>query len=71
MVIIECIQSMEKATLLFYNTHLFLDLDRATRRIVDDEERTQAIVQTITERRPAVAGLCEVWADARAERVLE
>lgn len=71
MVIIECIQRMEKATLLFYNTHLFLDLDRATRRIVDDEERTQAIVQTITERRPAVAGLCEVWADARAERVLE
>ncbi|MCZ6838636.1 MAG: hypothetical protein O7G13_05110, partial [Alphaproteobacteria bacterium] len=65
MVIIECIQSMEKATLLFYNTHLFLDLDRPTRRIVDDEERTQAIVQTITERRPAVAGLCEVWADAR------
>ena len=70
MVIIECIQRMEKATLLFYNTHLFLDLDRATRRIVDDEERTQAIVQTIIERQPAVAGLCEVWADARAERVL-
>ena len=57
---------MEKATLLFYNTHLFLDLDRPTRQIVDDEERTQAIVQTINERRPAVAGLCEVWADARA-----
>ena len=40
MVIIECIQRMEKATLLFYNTHLFLDLDRAARRIVDDEEHT-------------------------------
>ena len=62
---------MEKTAILFYNTHLFLDLDRATRRIVDDEVRTAAIVRSIIERRPAVAALCEVWADARAERVLE
>ena len=62
---------MEKATILLYNTHLFLDLDRATRRIVDDEVRTQAIVEAIIERQPAVAALCEVWADARGERVLE
>lgn len=62
---------MEKTTILFYNTHLFLNLDKATRRIVDDEVRTQAIVRTIIERRPAVAALCEVWADVRAERVLE
>jgi len=62
---------MEKTAILFYNTHLFLDLDRATRRIVDDEVRTAAIVRSIIERRPAVAALCEVWADARVERVLE
>jgi exonuclease III len=62
---------MEKTAILFYNTHLFLDLDRPARRIVDDEVRTAAIVRSIIERRPAVAALCEVWADARVERVLE
>ncbi len=62
---------MEKTTILFYNTHLFLDLDRATRRIVDDEVRTESIVRSIIERQPGVAALCEVWADARVERVLE
>ena len=62
---------MEKTTILFYNTHLFLGLDRATRRIVDDEVRTESIVRCIIERQPGVAALCEVWADARAERVLK
>ena len=62
---------MEKTTVLFYNTHLFLDLERATRRIVDDAVRTQAIVRTIIERKPAVAALCEVWSDVRAEHVRE
>ena len=48
---------MEKTTILFYNTHLFLDLDRATRRIVDDEVRTESIVRSIIERQPGVAAL--------------
>jgi len=61
---------MEKTTILFYNTHLFLDLERPGRRIVDDEVRTQSIVRSIIERQPAVAALCEVWADVRAEHVL-
>lgn len=57
-------------TILFYNTHLFLDTHRVRRTILDDEERTDAIVSAILRRRPEIVALCEVWADARASRVI-
>ena len=57
-------------TILFYNTHLFLDTHPVRRTILDDEERTDAIVSTILRRRPDIVALCEVWADARASRVI-
>jgi len=57
-------------TILFYNTHLFLDTHPVRRTILDDEERTDAIVSSILRRRPEIVALCEVWADARASRVI-
>ena len=57
-------------TILFYNTHLFLDTHPVRRTILDDEERTDAIVSAILRRRPEIVALCEVWADARASRVI-
>ncbi|MFT4560317.1 MAG: endonuclease/exonuclease/phosphatase family metal-dependent hydrolase [Gammaproteobacteria bacterium] len=56
-------------TILFYNTHLFLDTHPVRRTILDDEERTDAIVRSILRRRPEIVALCEVWAEARASRV--
>jgi len=57
-------------TILFYNTHLFLDTHPVRRTILDDEERTDAIVSSILRRRPEIVALCEVWAEARAARVV-
>ena len=57
-------------TILFYNTHLFLDTHPVRRTILDDDERTDAIVSSILRRRPEIVALCEVWAEARAARVV-
>jgi endonuclease/exonuclease/phosphatase family metal-dependent hydrolase len=58
-------------TILFYNTHLFLDTHPVRRTILDDEERTEAIVSSLLRRQPEIVALCEVWADARASRVVQ
>ncbi len=57
-------------TILFYNTHLFLDTHPVRRTILDDDERMDAIVSSILRRRPEIVALCEVWADARDSRVV-
>ncbi len=56
-------------TILLYNTHLFIETHPVLRTILDDDERTDAIVRSILGRQPEIVALCEVWADARATRV--
>ena len=62
---------MTSTTILLYNTHLFADTVPTLRTILDDDDRTDAMVRTILERQPDIVALCEVWADRRAARVAE
>ena len=57
-------------TILVYNTHLFIETRPVLRTILDDEERTEAIVAAIVDRQPGIVALCEVWADTWATRMV-